>query len=79
MYFINEIWDIGLTTDASDYGIGAFLFQADPESNIKLPIKFVSKSLTGPQLTWSTPEKEMYAKYYVVNKLEYVIGADTVQ
>jgi hypothetical protein len=70
LYFINEIWDIGLTTDASDYGIGAFLFQVDPDSNTKLPIQFVSKSLTGPQLRWSTPEKEMYAKYYAVKKLE---------
>jgi hypothetical protein len=67
LYFINEIWDIGLTTDASDYGIGACLFQVDPDSNTKLPIQFVSK------LRWSTPKKEMYAKYYAVKKLEYVI------
>ena len=27
LYFINEIWDIGLTTDANDYGIGFFCFR----------------------------------------------------
>ena len=36
----------------------------------KVPIQFVNKSLTGPQLNWSTPEKEIYAKYYSVKKLE---------
>jgi hypothetical protein len=40
----------------------------------RLPIQFVSKSLTGTQLRWSTPEKEMYALYYCVRKLEYLIG-----
>jgi hypothetical protein len=34
----------------------------------------VSKSLTGAQLRWSTPEKEMYAVYYAVKKLEYLLS-----
>ena len=72
LYFINEEWDVGLETDASDYGIGGFLFQINPNSLEKIPIQFVSKSLTGPQLRWSTPEKEMYALYYTVKKLEYI-------
>ena len=74
LFFINDYWDIGLETDASDYGIGAFLFQIDPESGSKVPIQFVSKSLTGPQLRWSTPEKEMYAKFFSVKKLEYILA-----
>ena len=41
LYFINEIWDIGETTDVSDYSIGVFLFQVNLDSNIKLPIQFV--------------------------------------
>ena len=74
LYFINEEWKIGLETDASDYGIGGFLFQTDPDKKTKVPIQFVSKSLTGPQLNWSTPEKEAYAKYFTVKKLEYILG-----
>ena len=74
LFFMQDYWDIGMETDASDYGIGAFLFQIDPVSGSKVPIQFVSKSLTGPQLRWSTPEKEMYAKYYSVKKLEYILG-----
>ena len=56
--------------DASDYGIGGFLFQVNPETEEKVPIQFVSKSLTGSQLRWSTPEKEMYAKFFTVKKLD---------
>ena len=63
-----------METDASDYGIGAFLFQIDPITNQKIPIQFVSKSLTGAQLRWSTPEKEMYAAYYSIKKLEYLLS-----
>jgi len=74
LYFMNDYWDIGMETDASDYGIGAFLFQVNPENGDKVPIQFVSKSLTGAQLRWSTPEKEMYAKYYAVKKLDYILG-----
>ena len=74
LHFINDFWEIGLETDASDYGIGAFLFQINPETGQKIPVHFVSKSLTGPQLRWSTPEKEMYAKYFAVKKLEYMLG-----
>ena len=74
LYFMNDYWDIGMETDASDYGIGAFLFQVNPENGDKVPIQFISKSLTGAQLRWSTPEKEMYAKYYAVKKLDYILG-----
>ena len=74
LHFINDEWKIGLETGASDYGIGVFLFQINPETGNKVPVQFVSKSLRGPQLNWSTPEKEMYAKYIAVKKLEYMLG-----
>ena len=74
LFFMNDEWEIGLETDASDYGIGGFLFQIDPSDEEKIPIQFVSKSLIGPQLRWSVPEKEMYALYYTVKKLEYILG-----
>ena len=74
LFFMDDYWRIGMEIDASDYGIGGFLFQVHPETEEKIPIQFVSKSLTGPQLRWSTPEKEMYAKFFTVKKLDYVIG-----
>jgi hypothetical protein len=74
LFFMNDNWEIVLETDASDYGIGAVLAQIEPDTGKKVPIQFVSKSLTGPQLRWSTPEKEMYAVYYAVKKLEYLLA-----
>ena len=62
---------IFLHTDASDYGIGAYLFQL--KNGIEYPIAFISKALKKEQLRWSTPEKEAYAIYYAFVKLEYLI------
>ena len=42
---------ITLHTDASDYGVGGYLFQTVDDVN--QPIAFVSKSLTSAQLRWS--------------------------
>ena len=72
-FFINDAWPIILETDASDYGIGGVLYQKDTLEKV-IPIQFVSKSLTGAQLRWSTPEKEMYALYYSLKKLDYLIS-----
>jgi hypothetical protein len=60
-----------LQTDASDYGIGAYLFQVI--DGIAQPVAFVSKAFAREQLHWSTPEKEAYAIFYSFQKLEYLI------
>jgi hypothetical protein len=36
-------------------------------------IALVSKSLSGPQLRWTTIQKEAYAIYYCITKLEYLL------
>ena len=61
-------------TDASDYGIGAYLFQRytdDTGQEIETPIGFISKSLDDVQRRWSTIEKEAYAIFYTVTKWEH--------
>ena len=60
-----------LQTDASDYGIGAYLFQV--VDGQQRPVAFLSKTLDRTQLRWSTPEKEGYAIYHALKKLEYLI------
>ena len=50
--FVNDSAPITLMTDASDYGIGGYLFQR--VDDIDQPIAFISKSLTESQLRWST-------------------------
>jgi hypothetical protein len=71
LYFIHETAPIFLQTDASDYGIGAYLFQVI--DGIEQPVAFISKTFAREQLHWSTPEKEAYAIFYSFQKLEYLI------
>ena len=77
LYFLDDSNPIVLRTDASDYGIGAYLLQLinDISDGVKEhPIMFISKSLDKTQCRWSTPEKEMYAIWYSLKKMHYLIG-----
>ena len=66
--YIQPDGDIHVYTDASDYGIGAYLCQiVDGE---ELPIEFISKTLTKTEKNWSTIEKEAYAIFYALRKWE---------
>jgi hypothetical protein len=47
---------IVVMTDASDYGIAAYIYQVI--GGKEQPIAFMSKSLHGAQLNWSVIEKE---------------------
>ncbi len=57
LYFRVDKARIILETDASDYGIGAYLYQIVDEK--QQPLAFISKSLTKPQQRWSTIEKSV--------------------
>jgi hypothetical protein len=71
--FINPAWRIWLRTDASNFGIGAYLFQIN-EAGEEVPIEFLSKSLTlGQDLKWSVPEKEAYAIFYAIKKWDHLL------
>jgi len=72
LFFMDDDLPVYLHTDASDYGIGAYLFQLEP-SGKERPIAFISKSLTKERLRWSVPEKEAYAIFYAFQKLEYLV------
>ena len=60
-----------MLTDASDYGIVGYLYQL--VDGKELSISFVSKSLTGAQLGWSTIQKESYASYYSITHIFYLL------
>jgi hypothetical protein len=69
--FLHETAPVYLHTDASDYGIGAYLFQVI--DNVEQPIAFMSRALSQRESRWSTPEKECYAIYYALVKFEYLL------
>ncbi len=71
LYFINDEDPIFLHTDASKYGIGAYLFQE--HEGVRRPISFISRSLNKTELKWSVQEKEAYAIFYAFMKLEHLI------
>ena len=64
--------EIFLETDASDYGIGAYLYQKDTDGK-QYPIAFISKNLAGAQLNWSVPEKEAFGIFYALQRLEHLL------
>ncbi|CAN0457144.1 unnamed protein product [Pylaiella littoralis] len=71
LFFPIENGEVVVMTDASDYGIGAYIFQIVEDK--ELPILFVSKSLHGAQLNWSTIEKEAYAIFYTLKTHEQLL------
>ena len=72
LFFMDETLAVYLHTDASKYGIGAYLFQMTPDGR-ELPIAFISKTLTETQRRWHTPQKEAYAIYYAFKELKHLL------
>ena len=62
MHFLSDTAPITLHTDASDYGVGGYLFQTI--DSVDQPVAFVSKSLSEAQLRWSVIQKEAYGIFY---------------
>ena len=66
MHFVNDVDPIYLHTDASDYGIGGFLFQM--VQGEETAIAFHSKSFSKAQLRWSVPQKEAFGIFDTVKQ-----------
>ena len=62
MHFLSDTKPITLHTDASDYGVGGYLFQT--VYGVEQAVAFVSKSLNKSQLRWSVIQKEAYGIFY---------------
>jgi RNase H-like domain found in reverse transcriptase len=74
MHFLSDTDPTFLHTDASDYGVRAYLFQLVDGKEV--PIAFVSKSLTKAQLRWAVIQKEAYAIFYACTYLKMHILRD---
>ena len=60
--------------DASDYAVGAVLGQTKDKKHHA--IAYASKTLTGPQLNYTTIEKELVVVVFAIDKFRsYLVGA----
>ena len=71
MYFVDPDLQVFVHTDASDYGIGGYMFQIVDE--IERPCAFVSKSLSLSQIRWPTIQKEAYGIFYTCRELDALL------
>ena len=63
-----------LQTDSSDIGLGGVLYQVDQSGN-ELVIQFMSRAFRGPELNYTTTEKELLAVVYCLKKVRlYLLG-----
>ena len=68
LYFLDDTAAPIVQTDASDYGIGGYVFMV---TNCKvLVIRYFCKALQGAHLNRSAREKECYTIYYGVKQFE---------
>src|SRR5690606_8767368 len=71
---LHPTFDLHLECDASEIGIGGCLLQSQPNGS-KLPLAFISTTFTGSSKHWKTIEKEAFAIYYSITKLEsFLLG-----
>lgn len=75
LYFVDPKRELFLHTDASDYGVGGYLFQYKASDNvvednkIELPIAFCSVALSQQQISgWCTTEKEAFSIIFSIKK-----------
>ena len=71
MHFMNDFDPIFLHTDASDYGIGGFLFQI--VQGKETAIAFHSKSFSKAQLRWSVPQKEAFGIFDTIKQFRQLL------
>ena len=71
IFFVDPNAPVVLHTDASNYGIGGYLFQII--DGVETPIMFLSKGLNKTERKWSVYEKEGYAIFYSFMKMEHLL------
>ncbi|XP_050315786.1 retrovirus-related Pol polyprotein from transposon 17.6 isoform X1 [Anthonomus grandis grandis] len=64
-----------LTTDASNYALGAVLSQLDDDGKTERPISFASRTLTDTEIKYSTTEKELLSMVWSTDYFRpYIFG-----
>lgn len=71
LFFVDGNATIVVMTDASDYGVGAYIYQLIDGK--EYPIVFFSKALHGAELNWATIEKEAFAIFLTLTKFHHLL------
>ena len=71
LFFLDDTSPIYVHTDASQYGMGAYLFQV--RDGIHYPIRFISKAFDERMSRWSTIQQEGYAIYYAITQWDFLL------
>ena len=71
LFFLHDTSPIYVHTDASQYGMGAYLFQV--RDGIQYPIRFISKAFDDRMSRWSTMQQEGYAIYYAITEWDFLL------
>ena len=72
LFFVDKNAPVYLQTDASDFGIAAYLFQIVDGKEVVIGL--YSKALSGHELNWSIFEKEAYAIFMGLRKFDYLLA-----
>jgi hypothetical protein len=70
LYFLDPNAPVYLHTDASDYGLGAYLFQV---FDVEHPVAFMSHLLSEAESRWNVTEKECYAIVFALKRFEHLL------
>ena len=71
LFFMHDTAPIVLMTDASDYGVGGYLYKT--LANEKQLVTLVSKAHSPTQLRWSVIQKEAYPMYFCCDQLDRLL------
>ena len=71
LFFADDDGLVYLLTDASDYGVGEYLHHS--VDGKELSIAFVSKSLSGAQLRWSSIQTHLF---YLLHDRKFYLNTD---
>ena len=72
LFYMNDTSPIVMETDASQYGIGAILYQ-QISAERKHPVAIMSKAFDERMMRWDTAQKEGYAIFYALSKWEHLL------
>jgi hypothetical protein len=75
LYHQDPTCELHVETDASNIGIGAFIYQMRGE--IKEPLHFVSLSFTDVQQRWKIVEQEAFAPFFAITSVDYLFRCAT--